>query len=73
MSYPKIKGRMTELGYTQKALSARLGMYQSTLSLKLSGERPMNLHEAEAIAAALNIPNSDFAEYFFNHKIAQRN
>lgn len=66
----KIRGRMVELGVTQKKLAEIIGRSQTTVSQKLSGVRPMWLDEAESIAEALSIPNSEFGCYFFNSEIA---
>lgn len=69
----KVRGRMAEMGVTQRKLAETLNLSQSTVSLKLKGIRPMMLDEAESIAATLAISNADFASYFFSREVAQRN
>lgn len=66
----RIKGRMAELGITQRVLAEALNLSQSTVSLKLKGRRPMLLGEAERIAEKLSIDDADFGRYFFDREIA---
>ena len=61
----KIKGRMTELGITQKELAEQMGIAQATVNQKINNIRSMDVEEAEKISSILNIPYKDFAEYFF--------
>lgn len=66
MKVNKIKARMVEMGFTQSEVAQKIGMNQSTLSLKLSGKRPLSINEAENICKILDIGNENFGEYFFN-------
>lgn len=61
----KIKGKMAELGITQKELAKVLGISSSTMSLKLNNARPFTLEEAASIADALKIDDAQFIEIFF--------
>lgn len=61
----KIKGRLVELGLTQKDVAKKIGVAQPTLNQKINNIRPMDLQEAEAIANLLEINPMEFAEYFF--------
>lgn len=69
----KIKGRMVELGITQKDLSKAIGISQTAVCQKLSNKRPMNLKEAEEISKLLYIGNEEFSIYFFENEVAQSN
>ena len=69
----KIKGRMAEMGITQKDMAEYLGIAAPTVSQKVNNVRPMDLSEAEKIAEMLKIPDNEFGEYFFCNKVAQRN
>ena len=69
----KIKGRMVELGITQKDLSKAIGISQTAVCQKLSNKRPMNLKEAEEISRLLCIGNEEFSIYFFENEVAQSN
>lgn len=62
----KIKGRMKELGIVQADVAKRLNLAEATISLKLSGKRPMDLDEAQQLAEMLGIANEEFGIYFFN-------
>lgn len=66
----KIKGRMVELGITQKDMAEYLGLAAPTVSQKLNNVRPMDLVEAEKIAEMLRIPDKEFGEYFFSNVVA---
>lgn len=61
----KIKGRLVELGLTQKDVAKKIGVAQPTLNQKINNIRPMDLREAEAIANLLEINPMEFTEYFF--------
>ena len=62
----RLKRRMKKLGLTQEVVAERLGMAQSTLSLKLNNERPFYLHEAGELAMILKITaEAEMMECFF--------
>lgn len=61
-----LKERMREIGITQKEVARMLGVAQPTLCLKIKGLRPFYLTEAEKLADILEIPDSNFGDYFFN-------
>lgn len=61
----KIRGRMAELGLTQKDVGEALGIAASTVSQKLNHIRPMDLEEAEKLARLLKVEKIDFGSYFF--------
>lgn len=61
----KIKGRMVELGFTQKDIAAHLGIAQPTANQKINNNRPLDLSEAEKLAEFLKIAPEEFGLYFF--------
>lgn len=61
----KIKGKIVEAGMTQAELAHQMGMSAPTLSLKLRGERPFSLVEAEKIIELLHLPREAVMELFF--------
>ena len=65
----KLKGRLRELGLTQKDLAYALKLSKATISQKLSGFRPLTIDEAEKIAEVLRIPDSAFGSYFFSREL----
>lgn len=66
----KIKGRMAELGLTQKDISTALNLSQSTVSQKINNIRIMNLDEAECLAKLLLLSSEDIETYFFYTEVA---
>lgn len=66
----KIKGRMAELGLTQKDISIALNLSQSTVSQKINNIRTMNLDEAECLAKILSLSSDDIETYFFYTEVA---
>lgn len=65
LNVSKIRGRMAELGVTQKEIAKEMNLAAPTISQKLNQIRPMNLDEAEKLAQILKISNNEFGEYFF--------
>lgn len=61
----KIKGRMAELGITQKDVGAALHIAPATANQKINNIRPMDLGQAENLANLLKIEDKDFGIYFF--------
>lgn len=66
----KLKGRMSEMGFTQKDIAEYLGITAVTVSLKINNVRPMYVEEAEKIAKILKISGEDFGKYFFSNEVA---
>ena len=66
----KLKGRIVELGLTQKDIAKALGIVTPTVSQKINNVRGMDVKEAFIIAEVLNIPDEEFREYFFKEEIA---
>ncbi len=62
----RIKARIVELGLTQHSMAKKMGLRQSTLSLKINGKRPLYLDEAQQIAAILDLNIDEFKNYFFS-------
>lgn len=69
----KIKGRLAELGLTQKDVSKALGIAQPTANQKINNNRPMDLSEAEKLGVLLKLSPNDFETYFFYNHVAQSN
>lgn len=61
----KIKGRIAELGLTQKDISKALNIALPTANQKINNVRPMGLPEAEKLSILLKIPIYEFPIYFF--------
>lgn len=65
----KLKGRIIELGLTQKDLASALNIAPATVSLKLNNIRGLSLDEAEILSKLLHINANDFNLYFFHNKL----
>lgn len=65
LNVDKVRGRMAELRLTQKDVANALGIAAPTASQKLNRVRPMDLDEAEKLAALLKLDDNQFGEYFF--------
>lgn len=61
----KVKGRLAELGLTQKDVAEALAIAQPTANQKINNNRPMDLDEAEKLATLLHLNPEDFQIYFF--------
>ena len=64
-NHSKLLGRIRECGFTQEQLAKAIGMSKTTLSAKLNNQFYFTAKEMYAIGDVLNIPTSEFGEYFF--------
>lgn len=53
----KLKGKIAEMGYSQRALAEKLGMSKNTLNAKVNGKVPFNTVEVAKICEILDIHN----------------
>ena len=67
--YSKLLGRIKECGETQKTLSEKVGISESTMSLKLNNESFFGQREMLKICDALGLSYSDIGAYFFAPKV----
>lgn len=61
----KIRGRLTERGFTQSDLAKAWNCATPTVSQKLSGKRPITLEEAETLGKLLELTEQEYYELFF--------
>lgn len=66
----RIKGRLVEMGMTNKDVAKELNLALSTVSQKINNIRPMTLTEAEKLRKLLKIKDSEFTAYFFYNDVA---
>jgi transcriptional regulator with XRE-family HTH domain len=64
MVYSKLKGRMAELGMSQKSVAEKMKICAYSYRKKLNGKSPFTIPEAEKLITILSLSNP--AEYFFN-------
>lgn len=65
----KIKARILEKGYTIGAIARQMRLSAYTLGRKISGKSPMTLAEAWDLMKILEIPESEFGDYFLQTKL----
>lgn len=73
----KLKGRMVEMGFTQRTLAHRIGINKNTLNAKLNGKSNFDTGEIILICDALGIQSpEEKCAIFLNlssHKRDERN
>ena len=63
----KIRGRIAEMGMTQKQVAEEIGMPEKTFSIKMNNGK-FGLDEADRIIKVLNIEQPE--KYFFTSDVA---
>ena len=63
----KLKGRMTEMGFSRETLARAVGMNYQSMCRRLSGATDFTLKEVEAICRVLEI--GDPTAYFFEKQV----
>lgn len=64
IKFPKLKGRMAELGVTKQSLAKSLGLSRVSMYKKLSGKVLFKFPEVYKIAEILSIPKEDLEIFF---------
>ncbi|WP_368233795.1 DUF739 family protein [Anaerotruncus rubiinfantis] len=67
--YSKLRGRTVEMGLSQKDVAERIGISETTYSLKLNGRYPFKQSEIQNIVNLLCIPADEIGTYFFTQKV----
>ena len=68
INYNPLIGRIREKGMTQKDFAKMIGISESHLSRKLSGEFDFRQEEMQKICEVLHIKAADIGKYFFSAK-----
>lgn len=63
--YSKLRGRMAEFGYTNKAIASAVGITAATFSIKLNNRGEFSQGEIRKIADILKISCDEIGIYFF--------
>ena len=71
IEYGKLLGRIREKGFTQAQLANLVGMTPGTMSTKLNNQARFKQSEILAISDVLDIPVSEYGEYFFTRKVRE--
>ena len=69
IDYGKLLGRIREKGFTQAQLANLIGMTPGTMSAKLNNQAYFKQSEIIAICEVLDIPISEYGEYFFTRRV----
>lgn len=67
--YSKLLGRIKECGYTQETLAKKIGITESSMSLKLNNKAHFKQKEIRLICRVLKISDSEIGVYFFTPKV----
>lgn len=62
--YSKLRGRMTEYGYTQETLADKIGLSQPAFGLRLTYKASWRLSEIYQLMDILGIPITEVETYF---------
>lgn len=60
----KLRGRIVEMGLTNKSLAEKIGLTEVGMSKRLNGRIQFTLKEICAIVDVLDIPKYEVADYF---------
>ena len=63
-NFSKLKGRMTEFGYSHKDMAKALGVTPATFSMKINGKRDFTLTELITMSKVLKMES--VMPYFFD-------
>ena len=69
IDYSKLLGRIREKGFTQAQIANLVGMTPGTMSAKLNNQAYFKQTEIIAICEVLEIPISEYGEYFFTRRV----
>lgn len=65
IKYPKLRGRIIEKYGNMKNFSERIGISETTMSLKMTGKRGFTQKNVFDWAEALDIDLSEVGDYFY--------
>lgn len=68
MDYSALRGRIHECGLTQKEVAEKVGISESHLVRKMSGEFAFRQDEIDRIIKLLKIDPCEIGRYFFSPK-----
>lgn len=68
----RLKGKIVEAGFSQRALAAQMGMTKNTLNNKINGKTPFNLNEAKQLCEILGIHDDAEKAHIFLTETSQK-
>lgn len=65
----KLKGKITENGYTIKTLASEVGLCEASLRRKINDKSDFTLSETLKVKDKLNLTSQDYLDIFFGTKL----
>ena len=65
----KLKGKITENGYTMKTLSSKIGICETSLRRKINDKSDFTLSESLKVKEILHLSSQDYLDIFFGTKL----
>lgn len=65
----KLKGKITEKGYSIKTLASEVGLCETSLRRKINQKSEVTIEESLKIKNKLNLSNQDYIDIFFGAKL----
>lgn len=65
----KLKGKITENGYTIKTLASEVGLCEASLRRKINDKSDFTLSETLKIKDKLNLTSQDYLDIFFGTEL----
>lgn len=66
----RLKGKMTEFGYSVESLSKALGISHTSLTKRLRGDLPFRLNEIQIMIKIFELTNREILQIFFDIELA---
>lgn len=63
-TYPQLRARMAELGYTALSLGEEAGISGTCIGYRMQNKTPWGLEEVYSICRVLGIPTSEIPRYW---------
>ena len=65
----KLKGKITENGYTIKTLATEVGLCETSLRRKINDKSEFTLNETLKVKDKLHLTSQDYLEIFFGNQL----
>lgn len=65
----KLKGKITEKGYSVKTLASEVGLCETSLRRKINQKSEITIEESLKIKNKLNLSNQDYIDIFFGTQL----
>lgn len=66
-----LRVRFAECEITQNEVARRAGMAPSTMTARMTGQKPFDAWQMDAVAQVLKIPREEYGKYFFQPQSAK--